>query len=294
MKDWIRKEIDPPGMEKKRRGSLYSLIGRVFGIVKRDAEKSFHAFFPYSSDSKTLKKHGAALSVPNLPYDTEEEYRDRVTAASFYLMRSGERAYILDQLRAHFEDRFTVKEHFLYVQVKIFNITGQDRSWAQSFLDGILDPNIRLDLAESFDITGAFPKPDDPVEITVRPEVRDSFIRPINCNGRIKADGYTANTYIWVRNRFDGATKCDGIYKCDGLKKAAPRYAVRPPFKCSAKIVDEADMVLRFGDPDETLAGVKPSDAFYAGIRFRHKCDGIYKCDATMKCNSGILQDLAA
>ena len=63
MKDWIKKNIDPPGLEKKNRGSLFALIGRVFGIVRDDAVKAFHAFFPFLADEEKLREHGSSLDL---------------------------------------------------------------------------------------------------------------------------------------------------------------------------------------------------------------------------------------
>jgi hypothetical protein len=70
MKDWIEKNLDPPGMGRKNWRSLFSFIGRVFGIVKDDAIKAHNAFFPYLADSDKLKQHGDALMIQKLPFDT--------------------------------------------------------------------------------------------------------------------------------------------------------------------------------------------------------------------------------
>jgi hypothetical protein len=47
--------------------------------------------------------------------------------ASFFLTRSGERAYILEQLNAHFGDRYTVSDEFLDVYVKVRDLADTDR-----------------------------------------------------------------------------------------------------------------------------------------------------------------------
>jgi hypothetical protein len=71
---------------------------------------------------------------PRLIDDTEKEYRDRVSTASFFLMRSGERAYILEQLNAHFGNRYTVMDEFLDVYVKVcdLGVTGRRSAFAVS------------------------------------------------------------------------------------------------------------------------------------------------------------------
>jgi hypothetical protein len=109
MKDWIEKNINPPGINKKNRGALFSLIGKVFGIVRNDALLAFNAHFPYLADEKKLAEHGKALEIPRFVNDSDEEYRNRVAAASFYHMKTGERGYIKGQLAAHFGSRFITK-----------------------------------------------------------------------------------------------------------------------------------------------------------------------------------------
>jgi hypothetical protein len=52
MKDWIIKNINPPGITAKNRGSLFSAIGRIFGIVRDDATAAFNAHFPYLADAQ--------------------------------------------------------------------------------------------------------------------------------------------------------------------------------------------------------------------------------------------------
>jgi hypothetical protein len=106
MKAWIEKNLSPAGIEKKNRGALYTFIARVLEQVKKDAETSFNARFPYATDERKLPEHGEALFIPRLEGDGPTEYRDRVAAAAFYLSRTGERGYIRRRLDAHFK-RFT-------------------------------------------------------------------------------------------------------------------------------------------------------------------------------------------
>jgi len=84
--------------------------------------------------------------IPELPFDTEKTYRDRVATASFYLMRAGERAYIHEQLQARLEDRYTINEEFLKIYLTISELSTEERIWAYSFLDSILDPNISFSI----------------------------------------------------------------------------------------------------------------------------------------------------
>jgi hypothetical protein len=142
MKKWIEETIDPPGFHKKNRGAVFSTIGKVFAVVRDDAATAVNAHFPYLADAKKLEEHGKALYIPHLINDTEEEYRERVTAASFYHMKTGERGYIKEQLAAHFQDRVMTMEEFLKIYVKVLGLTEEEKSWTYTFLDGIVDPNI--------------------------------------------------------------------------------------------------------------------------------------------------------
>jgi hypothetical protein len=150
MKDWIEKNLDPPGMERKNLRSIFSFIGRVFGVVKDDAIKAHNAFFPYLCDEDKLRQHGKSLMIPELPFDTEKTYRDRVATASFFLMRAGERAYIHEQLQARLENRYAISENFLEVYLTISELNEEERTWAYNFLDSILDPNISFSVAHLY------------------------------------------------------------------------------------------------------------------------------------------------
>jgi hypothetical protein len=61
MKKFIEKTVNPPGINKKNRGAIFSLIGSVGDRVKADAEKAFNAHFPYIADGAKLAEHGIAL-----------------------------------------------------------------------------------------------------------------------------------------------------------------------------------------------------------------------------------------
>jgi hypothetical protein len=155
MKEWIEKNLDPPGMERKNWRSIFSFIGRVFGLVKDDAIKAHNAFFPYLCDEDKLRQHGKSLMIPELPFDTEKNYRERVATASFYLMRAGERTYIHEQLQAHLDNRYEIDEDFLEIYLKVSELNSEERIWAYRFLDGILDPNISFSIAKLLNFSGS-------------------------------------------------------------------------------------------------------------------------------------------
>ena len=241
MKDWIKKIIDPPGMEKKNRSSLFSLIGRIFGIVRDDAVKAFYAFFPYLSDSEKLKEHANSLLIPEIPYDTEDELRERVSTASFYLARAGERGYILEQLTAHFGDRYIIRDEFLNVYVKILDLEDEDLAWIMGFLDGILDPNIAMTIAEWFNFVENVVMQESQQLGVMRNDI-DIFNSGLCCDGRFYCDqgidilcdgtrfcndSWRCDYYEAVRgiisdtiltpSYIDGTFFCDGSVKCSGF-----------------------------------------------------------------------------
>jgi len=174
MKDWIKENVNPPGMEKNNRGFLFSLIGRVFDIVRNDSVKTFNAFFPYLADKDKLLEHAQVLSVPKLPYDTDDDFRNRVATASFYLMKAGGRAYIHRQLQSRFGDQYVLTEEFLQVFVQIVDKQDENVEWLWDFLDRILDPNISFRISEK------------------RTPISNGEFRS---NGAIKSDGITINLY---------------------------------------------------------------------------------------------------
>ena len=143
---WIKDNLDPPGTEKKNRGAIFKTIGDIMALVRADAVKAYNAHFPYLADESKLEEHGKALNIPHLINDKPEEYRNRVTAASFFLMKAGERGFIMDLLKERFKDRFEVVENFLRIQTKVEDLTEEERSWVFGLLDSLVDPNVSLDV----------------------------------------------------------------------------------------------------------------------------------------------------
>jgi hypothetical protein len=148
--DLIEKTINPPGMLKKNRRALFLTIRDIAEHVRKDALTAFNAHFPYLADSKKLREHGDALLIPRLLHDSEIEYRERVAAASFFLMKAGERQYIIGQLEERFTTRYKVIEKFLNVHLKVTALTDDEREWALELLDSLLNPNIYTELSEWF------------------------------------------------------------------------------------------------------------------------------------------------
>jgi hypothetical protein len=239
--------VNPPGLAKPNRGALFNSIGEVFGQVKDDADTAFKAHFPYLADTKKLEQHGKALLVPHLLHDSGEEYRNRVAAASFFLMRAGERAYVISQLEAHFGGRYMLAEQFLQIYVKILDLSDEDRTWVLEFLDMTLDPNILLTVAEWF-----------------------HFIDTIDITESVGILAKRSDTDVWLPKGgfcYDGRflcdqgieTLCDGTWLCDGSRHCDWMPARGTVF-------------------DDILAEVFPNGAY--------RCDGSIDCSGYVKIHA--------
>jgi hypothetical protein len=208
MKEIIHK-INPPGILKPNRGSLFSAIGKIFDRVNSDALKAFNAHFPYLSDLEKLGQHGAALSIPRVSYDTDEEYRKRVTAAAFYFAHAGDRTYTVSQLKEHFGERYIINEEFLQISLKVVDLTDADKKWLREFLDGTLDPNIVIAMAELFDFSDTVLIQESP-EVSLVKKEQDVYTNGLRYDGRIKYDHGKEITYngdgtyhgAWKYNQF--------------------------------------------------------------------------------------------
>jgi hypothetical protein len=292
MKAWVEKNINPVGLEKKDRGSLYSLIARVFGRVRDDAHTAVKAHFPFLANEEKLREHGKALYIPHITGDTPEEYRRRVSTASFFLSRAGERSYILEQMETHFGGRFTLKEEFLQVLVKITGLTDDDRRWVLDFLDSILDPNIALTVAEWFHFVEYLVLQEEQ-RYTLWKSDTDMFRyglchdrrflcdqgKATLCNGDLVCDGsWNCEDFIPARGTiFDtvlapvfpnGAYRCDGSFDCSGY---IPIY---DPGDFPGPIFP-ADVLA------DTLVMQMGTERFEDVIRLNPICDGAWTCDGS-------------
>jgi hypothetical protein len=308
MTGWIEKNINPPGLRKKNRGSLFRAAGKIFGIVRDDALAAFNAHFPYLADKEKLEEHARALLIPHMADDTEEEYRNRVAAASFFLSRAGERDYILNQLEAHLNDRFTLNEEFLRVFVKVTDLSDTDRKWVLEFLDNILDPNIFMEVSEWFAFKEKVDMSDGFGTINIRKEMSDTFrCGGLKFNGRAKHDGHTLNDTEYAALKANGTIKFDGSKKHRAELVPATSY-VRIPIKARNGITDMLKIGINTGNYTEEYRtrlkhngmakadgrnkfnGIsRISDSFTIGMRYHHKHNGSYKADGGIKFNSSIL-----
>jgi hypothetical protein len=278
IKDLIEKTINPPGITNKNRRSIFEAIRAVADMVKKDARKAFDAHFPYLSDTAKLEEHGNALLVPRLLDDTEKEYRDRVSTASYFLTRSGERGYIIGQLNAHFGDRYVASDEFLEVYVKVRDLADSDRHWLLQFLDELINPNVKLSVAEWFHF----------VDKVILREVltaqagmalRDTFNdRSVKLNGGIKLDGRTKNDTVKLRPKLNGYVKLSGEIKLSGalLSLPATDYA-RLPVRLGRGVLDKLNISVNPAHRDIYTARIK--------LRGAVKLDGTEKLSGYGRVN---------
>jgi hypothetical protein len=271
VKDWITENINPPGIQKKNRGALFSLIGKVFGIVRDDALLAFNAHFPYLADPKKLAEHGKALDIPRFVNDSNEEYRNRVAAASFYHIKTGERGYIKGQLAAHFGDRFVTREEFLNIYLQVLDLTDAELAWAQDFLDAIVDPNVSLQF-------GKWKKLIDTKIIH-----EDWHIDLTNKN----IDTVLLNNLITIRlklliiDEIGTVIRYDGKYKYDGTIT----YRQNPGFYDAVKVTPVPQNIDRVYRDDETVITLKLlfKDYFNRDIKY----NGTYRYDGSIQYDGG-------
>jgi hypothetical protein len=214
IQDLIEKTINPPGMLKKNRRALFLAIRDIALLVKKDALTAFNAHFPYLADPKKLQEHGNALLIPHLLHDTETEYRERVASASFFLMKAGERQYIMGQLEERFTIRYKIIEEFLNVHLKVTDLADDEREWALELLDGLLNPNIYAELSEWFHYIDNVILSETALYNYERQDI-DFFEEKILRDGRILRDGKTIfNKTVKVLR--DGSFKRNGRYGRSG------------------------------------------------------------------------------
>jgi hypothetical protein len=228
IQDLVEKTINPPGMLKKNRRALFLTIRDIALLVKKDALTAFNAHFPYLADPEKLREHGDALLIPRLLHDTDTEYRERVAAASFFLMKAGERRYITGQLEEHFPNRYKIIEAFLNVHLKVTDLTDDERVWVLELLDSLLNPNISTELSEWFHYIDKVILSDTALYTYERQDI-DLFEEKILRDGRILRDGKTIfNKTVKVLR--DGRFKRNGRYGRSGSYTFPGTDILRLPF----------------------------------------------------------------
>lgn len=164
MKELIKK-IMPPGYEKQNRRKLYNVIGRLGDLSAADSVKVLRDFFPYLADEETLKEHAEALSIPRYASDTDEAFRRRVATAAFYIFRKGTRDFFRSAMAQRFPGRnYEFIEDFLHLQIRMQDMTEEDRAWINEFFNAELDPNILLGFIHEYLWEEAFGEASDDLE----------------------------------------------------------------------------------------------------------------------------------
>jgi hypothetical protein len=291
MIEWIKK-LNPPGINKPNRLALFSTIGETAEKVRADAIRAFNAHFPYLADREKLKEHADALLIPDIPYDSEEELRERASTASFYLAGAGERGYVLEQLTAHFGDRYVASDDFLNVYVKITDLDDKDRAWVMSFLDGMLDPNIAMTVAEWFRFMEYVLVQENQTSDVLRADT-DVFQRGLCCDGRFLCDQGEATLC-------DGSLKCDGSWACEDFQLARGTVyntilaSVFPngAYRCDGSF--DCSGYIKIYDPMANTGPITPGDDFEDRLKMGTDidrledragiapvCDGAWNCDGS-------------
>lgn len=315
--DLISKTITPIGIQKKNRRSIFKTIGEVGEKIKEDALKAFNAHFPYLADEKKLEEHGTALLIPHLLQDGKEEFRNRVTTASFFLSKAGERGYILSQLEAHFQGRYILSEEFLKVYIKILDLSDDDRQWVQQFLDELLNPVITLTVAEWFKYVETITVTETEKTVVKKNGV-DFFPfdclrydgrflcdqgEEILCDGKRKCTGsMPCERFIYKRGTVfddfkrsifaDGFFRCTGEWDCSGYETLPADSALKEPIQPRGKF-EELAVSLNMTAFSETIA-VKEADITLK-IKQPLMCDGSHSpycllADGSWDC-SGIYHE---
>jgi hypothetical protein len=292
MKEWIKENINPPGLDKPNRGSLFALIAGVFGQVKDDADKAFNAYFPYLSDKQKLAEHGKSLFIPKFENDSEQEYRERVASASFYLSRAGERGYIIEQLTTHFGlDNYVVWEEFLHIFIKVLNADSIDRSWVYTLLDQLVNPVVALSIIDWLSFveevlfseqsqTGLCKRESDiyPAGLRCNGRILCDQGREIICNGTWVCDGTveckhiisgvgTVFDYVLMEEYCNGSRRCDGFVGCSGYSTLHTNDPIILPLLNS------------YGSNDGVEVGLSTTLEDRAKVKVY--CDGRWLCDGS-------------
>jgi len=271
----IDKTINPPGIQKKNRRSIFKTIGDVGKKIKQDALIAFNAHFPYLADEKKLEEHGEALLIPHLLHDGSEEFRNRVAAASFFLSKAGERGYILSQLEAHFGNRYVLSESFLNVYIKVLDISESDRQWVRQFLDELLNPVIRLTFGDWMKYIEHLPFTDKDEKCVKRIEAEHFASNRVFRNGQVLRDGHTVLSTRYIRLFRDGAVKRDGAMQTRSNKRrVAAIDQISIPIWHSSGFVDLlARLRVQTAEvsdiwQNQTTSGTSIVDMLKVGIRY--------------------------
>ena len=156
-------KLNPPGISKKRRGSLFRIIGRVGDTVNSDMNKVSRSFFPFLCDESKLKRHAAALNILQFPNESTDDFRTRVASGGKWMEERGLREQFYSILDSIVPGRYDVFEapknsfrvgfsqigvdrigNGTFIVIKVRDLQNEDYDRLFSILDNILDPDIEI------------------------------------------------------------------------------------------------------------------------------------------------------
>ena len=155
--------LNPPGFNKKRRGSLFRIIGRLGDRVSSDINRVSRAFFPFLCDELMLKRHSVALNILPFPNESKDDFRRRIASAGKWLEDQGLRKQFYSILDSIVPNRYDVfeapKDSFrvgfsrvgvdrigkgTFIVIKVRGLQGEDYDRLFAMFDNILDPDIKI------------------------------------------------------------------------------------------------------------------------------------------------------
>ena len=72
-------------------GKIYDIIINIFGNVALDFEAVYRSFFPALGSRESMDAHARALQLPDIDNESDENLRERLTLATYYMRHLGTR-----------------------------------------------------------------------------------------------------------------------------------------------------------------------------------------------------------
>lgn len=208
--------LNPPGRRKKNLGAIYDAIDELVTGLSDTGLAAARDAFPLLARTAALSDHGTALGIPQFTYDTDETYRARVAAASFFLERQGSREIVAAGLEDIVADRYELREQFLRLWVGVEDMTDEDRARVREYLDATLDPNVALTIADLFE----FIEKSEISESCIPAVVADSaeaILGGRRYDGRLRYDNGQEELFAGGK-LFDGSTRFNGCSVLQGTR----------------------------------------------------------------------------
>ncbi len=94
--NWLDTVLNPPGITKKNRRTIFKTISDVADTVVSDVNLTLRDFFPFTAAADRLFEHGSARKLPQFSFETDDVYRERLATGSFFLERTGEKGLFIE------------------------------------------------------------------------------------------------------------------------------------------------------------------------------------------------------